>query len=650
MKNKETNTNRRSHLLIYAALLAFAFVLYGNSIPNKYSLDDIYVTKGNPQVKKGIQGIPEIFTSRYANVNNDDGSQMRFGYRPVSKSTFAIEHQFFGQAPHVSHFVNVMLYALLLIVLYRLLRKLMRHIHPVYPLLVVLLFAAHPVHTEVVASLKNRDEILVALFAFLAIDRFVSFYDKKTLASLFAGIFLFLLAYLSKASALMYLAVFPLVLVFFRDVNIKKIALIMLSALVVAVVVRYAPRLFLPSPSRPILFVENPLLFEDNKWLHLSTGFSVLLFYLKQLLWPSTLLFYYGYDMIPVVSFANPEVIASVLIHVGLLVLAVYYFRKKPIISFAVLFYFISISMYTNMVKPVMGIVADRFLFVPVLSLSLVLAYLILKAVKAPIDNPKAELPRKSLIAVLMLIILVPYSVKTISRNSDWETQLTLTESDIGDLENSAKANYLYGLSLKNHLVGNQSWKTPEGKKQADLMIKHFRRAAEIYPDYYDAWNQLGEIYMVVKRDYDMAKKLYKKAININPELRKAYYNLGYVNYINKDYDQAREYFHKFLEFEPQHVQVHSFMSKMAFRENNLEKALEWNHKILEFEPESAEAYFNLGNYLLQNGDTTQAVEYFEKSISINPNNTQLNKNLYRHFKREGNEEKANYYLKLSNN
>ncbi len=648
MKKSGNNKNQKRHLLIYAALIAVAFVLYGNTIPNEYSLDDIYVTKGNPQVKKGFQGIPEIFTSRYANVNNDDGSQMRFGYRPVSKSTFAVEHQFFGQAPHVSHFVNVLLYALLLIVLYRLLRKLMTQLHPVYPLLVVLLFAAHPVHTEVVASLKNRDEILVALFAFLAIDKFVTYYDKKTITSLIAGIVLFLLAYLSKASALMYLAVYPLVLVFFRDVNYKKITVIVLSALVVALVVRYAPRLFLPSPSRPILFVENPLLFEDNKWLHVSTGFSVLLFYLKQLIWPSTLLFYYGYDMIPVVNFANVEVIASIAIHIGLLALAVYYFRKKPIISFSVLFYFISIAMYANMVKPVMGIVADRYLFVPVLSLSLVLALLILKLVKAPIDKPNAELPRKSLIAVLMLIILVPYSVKTISRNTDWETQLTLTESDIGDLEKSAKANYLYGLSLKNYLVGNQSWKTPEGKKQADLMIKHFRQAIDVYPDYYDAWNQLGEIYMVVNRNYDMARKLFRKAIDINPDLRKGYYNLGYVNYINKEYDEARKYFHKFLEFNPEHVQVHSFMSKMAFRENNLEKALEWNKKILDFEPESAEAYFNMGNFLLQHGDTTQAVEYFERSAEINPNNTQLNKNLYRHFKREGNEEKANYYLNLN--
>jgi tetratricopeptide (TPR) repeat protein len=250
---------------------------------------------------------------------------------------------------------------------------------------------------------------------------------------------------------------------------------------------------------------------------------------------------------------------------------------------------------------------------------------------------------------ILMLLVLIPFSAITIDRNTDWETQLKLTESDIGQLENSAKGNYLYALSLKNEVVGKQSWKKPEGQQKVNLMLKHYKRAIEIYPEYYDAWNQLGEIYMVVKRDYAIAERFFKKALEINPDMRKAYYNIGYMNFIEKNYEKARSYFQKFLEYEPEHEQVHSFMSKMAFRENNLEKALEWNEKILRFNPESALAYFNMGNYLLQTGDTIPAVENFEKAAELNPNNTQLNKNLYRYFTDQGNERKANYYLNLNN-
>lgn len=635
--------------VLYGVLVVFAFILYGNTIPNQYALDDIYVTNGNPQTSRGFSALPEIFTSRYANVNNDDGSALRFGYRPIVKATFAIEHQFFKRAPHVSHFINVLLYALVLVVLFQLLRKLMRDYHLMFPFLVVMIFAAHPAHTEVVASLKNRDELLVTLFAFLSMHSFLKYFDERKTLYLLGGMGLFLLAYLSKASAMVYLAVFPVALYFFREVNARKLLWVAGSALLVVIVARYVPRFFLPPPERPVLFVENPLLFEDSKLWHVSTGFNVLLFYLKKMFWPLPLLFYYGYNMIPVVGFGNAEVIASILIHLALAGYAIYLLPKKHILSFAILLYFITISIYANMVKPVMGIVADRFLFAAVLALAIALVYFFFRIAKAPLKNPAAKLTGQKTLLVLMLLVLIPFSAITIDRNADWETQLKLTESDIGHLENSAKGNYLYALSLKNEVVGKQSWKKPEGQKKVDLMLKHYKRAIEIYPEYYDAWNQLGEIFMVVKRDYDVAERFFKKALEINPDMRKAYYNIGYMNYIGKNYEKARSYFKKFLEYEPEHEQVHSFMSKMAFREKNLEKALEWNEKILDFNPESALAYFNMGNYLLQSGDTIQAVENFEKAVDLNPNNTQLNKNLYRYFTGKGNERKANYYLNLNN-
>ena len=630
-------------------IVAFAFILYGNTIPNNYSLDDVYVTKNNPQVNKGISGIPEIFTSLYANVQADDGSDMRFGYRPIAKTTFAIEHEFYDNAPHVSHFINLLLYVLVLLVLFQLLSKLLKNYNKFFPLLVVLIFAAHPVHTEVVASLKNRDELLAFLFAFLALGAFLKYYDFRKLKQLFLGMLFFLLAYLSKASAMVYLAVFPLVLYFFREVNVRRLLLITAGALVILIIARFAPRmLYLPSPERETLLVENPLLFEDNKWLHISTGFSVLLFYLGKLLYPHPLLFYYGYNELPIVNFAQPEVIISIVIHLALLTYAIYTIRQKKLLSFAILFYFVTISIYANMVKPVMGIVAERFLFAPVLALSIGVVYLLFWLTKSNAFHKYLKEKKEYALIGLSLIILIPSTVKTISRNTDWKDQLTLIQSDISHLDKSAKANFLYGLTLKNDVVTNKTYNKKAGQPKIRLMVKHFKRAIEIYPDYFQAWNQLGEIYMVVKDNYKMAHKLFKKAIDIEPELQKAYYNLGYLNFTNRKHQKAEKYFRKYLEFRPEHVGVHSMMSKIAFREDSLDKALRWNKKILDFQPDNAEAYFNMGNFLLQSGDTTKAVDHFETAANLNPRNTQLNKNLYRHFKKKGNMKKANYYLNLA--
>ena len=114
MKNKIKNKN----YLPVVIILLFSFILYGNTIRNKYSMDDDFVTYNNPAIQKGIKAIPEIFTSFYSEKEG-----YKYGYRPVVKSTFAIEHQLFGQNPHISHFINILLYAFICILLFFILKK-----------------------------------------------------------------------------------------------------------------------------------------------------------------------------------------------------------------------------------------------------------------------------------------------------------------------------------------------------------------------------------------------------------------------------------------------------------------------------------------------------------------------------------------------
>ncbi|MCF6184776.1 MAG: hypothetical protein L3J56_09180, partial [Bacteroidales bacterium] len=91
-------------------LFFFVFIFYGNSIKNNYSFSDSYVI--NEQTQQGISAISEIFTTRYFKKN-----KINYGYRPITKTTFAIESSLFGQNPHISHFINVLLFALLMVLL-----------------------------------------------------------------------------------------------------------------------------------------------------------------------------------------------------------------------------------------------------------------------------------------------------------------------------------------------------------------------------------------------------------------------------------------------------------------------------------------------------------------------------------------------------
>ena len=89
-------------------IFVFSIILYANAIPNGYNMDDELVTINHRLTAKGISAIPEIFTTTYYK----DNAGYAYEYRPMVLSSFAIEHQIFGDSALVSHFFNVLLYGL----------------------------------------------------------------------------------------------------------------------------------------------------------------------------------------------------------------------------------------------------------------------------------------------------------------------------------------------------------------------------------------------------------------------------------------------------------------------------------------------------------------------------------------------------------
>jgi len=98
--------NERMWILI---LFLLAFALYANTIPGKYLMDDYSVLSDNFVVKRGIEGIPTIMQTPYRCGFNLLSDNL---YRPLSQVLFAIEWQVAPATPSLSHFINVLFYAL----------------------------------------------------------------------------------------------------------------------------------------------------------------------------------------------------------------------------------------------------------------------------------------------------------------------------------------------------------------------------------------------------------------------------------------------------------------------------------------------------------------------------------------------------------
>ncbi len=174
-------------------LLAVVALVYANTLLNQFALDDgLYITR-NPQVTQFTwRGL--FAANRFTNV-----------FRPFTFATLAFNWELHGAHPFGFHLLNLLLHAAVTLLLYFLLCSLLeeRAQGKTVALVAAALFAVHPIHTEAVASVMGRPELLAA--GFLLGAWILHLRDQEIPA-----LICFALALLSKESAAAFL---PLVLV-----------------------------------------------------------------------------------------------------------------------------------------------------------------------------------------------------------------------------------------------------------------------------------------------------------------------------------------------------------------------------------------------------------------------------------------------------
>jgi len=646
------------HLLkknIYSILLfVFAFLIYANTIPNDYCLDDEFVTHGNPQVSHGISAIPDILTSFY-----QEKQGFTYGYRPVVKMTYAVEYSLFGWDPQVSHGVNALLYALLVVLVFMVTKSIFRHANIVLPLLTTLIFIVHPSHTEVVASLKNRDELLAVLFGFVSIWFFIrTVGGKQALNIVLGGLFL-LLGLLSKMSILPLVVLIPMILYCLRPVatrimesrkpkkHVKEyfsagflkqkiLSLpyyfwVMMVLLAVAGFFGLASRL-LPASAEGdtqqynLLYWQNPLYFNRNYFDWILTCGATLWFYLKLMLFPFSLAFYYGYNTIPV-SASDPLIWISLIIHMAAFVLAVRaLIKSRNIAAFGFLFYILSLSMFANLFAPVAGIVAERLSFLASWGFAIMVAYIIIKVVGINLKM-KTSRTQLLLLIVISLMIIVPFSIQTIKRNKEWKDHLTLFSADIEKLKQSAKANDLMAAALYRE-AANRSKSGQPNSLVVDYYRKaekYYRRCADVYPQHYLTWNNMGLINVNFLNNVPKAVADFEQSVHYNPDFAGGWNNLGYAQYISGHYAESIVAYQKAVVLNPDSLSSWSSLSNVYFRKGDTSQARKINEDLMIHHPASPVPYLNLATYALVKKDTMDALKHFEAALKKDPQNENAN-------------------------
>lgn len=510
-----------NYITKYPKLILFlvVFVLYGNTIKNGYSIDDNCVTGSDCVTAKGIKAIPKIFKSFYT----EKSAKNTFEYRPLVKTSFAIEHQFFGVKPSVSHFFNILLYFICLVVLLKWMKAVFYNQTDLFCFLVVFLFALLPIHTEVVASIKNRDILLSFLFGILgSLHFFKAVKDSKSKILNIALTILFIyLALLSKLDVLPFLAIVPVIAFVQFNARVKWLAGFVILFFLAIVIFRLTRKVGLEDlhSMRTFVYFENPLFFEHNFMFRILCGLNCFGFYVLQCIIPLKQSNYYGLDTIPSMEFSFFYGTLGVLFIGSAVYGLIWSFRKKETGIFIGLFIFCAaISMYLNVVAPIVGIVADRFCFTASLGV-------IILAAAAYQKWSNSKLVFSTTTKGFAAIVLVFFSYLIIQRNSEWKDLNTLISADVKKYPESVFLNYKAGANIiKSMEARNNSQLKTENQKQVADARAYFEKAIAKYADYPEALNSLSYLMIFMYNDFANAVPHINKSLSLEYSVEVEYY------------------------------------------------------------------------------------------------------------------------------
>jgi hypothetical protein len=535
-------------VLVWILLGLVAWGIYFQTYRYGFALDDAIVISENKFVEKGVDGLYSIFANE--SFTGYFGKQTSYvagaRYRPLSIASFALEYELYKYKPAYSHLINVFLYWICCGLIYFAVRKLFsyrfeREASSLVAFVTAMIFLVHPTHVEAVANIKGRDEIMSTLFAVAALICTLKYHDtRKWIWTWITGM-IFFLALMSKENPITLLIAFPVLLYYISGFTWKEAFRYMIPygvSSLAFILLRVKVIGYLFDTKLKIVDLMNDPFVEMNfiqKW---CTILYTVVWYIKLLFVPHPLTHdYYPYH-VPIMNPTSPGFLLALATVILSLWIAWKCRKSHSIVTMAILFFYITLSIVSNAIFPVGTFMNERFLFLPSLGFCIVLGYYF---------YTWSQSSRKQLHFLGIggsLVILLLFSLKSFLRVPAWESGDSLNLSAIGISKNSARINLFTGVTYF-HKYESES---DQIKKYQDLDIaeKYIDRALEIYPRYSQGHIMKVGVYAEkYKKDNDLVRFLQsiKKSAGMYPELTFTNEFLTYLKKENSNHAELAKFF-----------------------------------------------------------------------------------------------------------
>ena len=456
------------------SVAVLALVASAIGIRNGFTYDDRYIVQLNPAMHDLARWWHAFAASYWPRDWGGDG------YRPLTIIAFQLEYALGRGSPIPFHATNILLYALVSVLVYRLGAELM----PQWTAwTVAALFAVHPVHVEAVANVVGQSELLVAAALLPAIVLYLRDRRNGTLSTrtAFAIGALYTLGCFAKEHAV----VLPATLiaaeltvldgaapirarladrrlrVFYLSLALVAIAFIAVRATVLSDhgIGGFQP--FTPFSSLKITRAQRML-----------TAVGVVPEWLRLFYWPAHLVSEYGPPDIQIAQGLALWQLPGALLLVGVVALGFVLRRREPVIALAIAFVCVSLLPSSNFIIPAGIVLAERTLFLPSVGAMLALGGLLVVIARraASASETAAVSPRDLRLATIALgAVLIAGVARSVSRTGVWKDNDTLFNHAVADAPDSYRAHYMLG-----------AWSFSQGRKR--IGEAEYRRALNLFP------------------------------------------------------------------------------------------------------------------------------------------------------------------------
>ncbi len=527
-------------------LCAFTLLIYSNSFLGSFQFDD----RQHIQDSSAIRDLSNLGFVWKMNQT-----------RILTVLTFALNYQLGGKAVFGYHVFNFMIHLLCGFAVLFLTRvifetpalkthPLRRHV-PVLAFFTALIFLSHPLQTQAVTYIVQRAASLAALFYFSALACYLRWrlgggikWHILALAATVAAMFCKPTAFTIPAAMILFEFIF-----FGNPLKSQKTLMGLAPFLMTLVIL---PLVVLASHSPAAASAGGAQIAHENlavsRLQYFMTQFRVLCAYLRLLVLPVNQNF--DYDFLPSLGLFTPvTTIPCFLLLAGILAAGIKLFSRERLVTLAVLFFFLSLSVESSLI-PLNDFIEEHRLYLPMFSFALLAGVLVIRHTK----NIKTA-------GVILSVLCLVFGGMTFSRNKVWQTPFTLWDDVIRKSPQKARPYMVLGVSYYEN--------------------KNFDKAIELYQKSLSLQPENAQVYFNLSNAYD-AKGLtdqqitaLEKAIKLKPDYAHAYSGLAFAYGKKGVYQKTVEYAQKAISIEPYHAQAHQLLGSAYVRLGKKKEAQE---------------------------------------------------------------------------